>query len=57
VFGYNTSVYDIQRAIFDGTTVPICCESRLARLVFCVYFRPRGVSLLHAAPQGFPGAA
>ena len=31
VFGDYISVYDIQRAVFDGATVPIYYESRLAR--------------------------
>ncbi|MFO0205821.1 MAG: DEAD/DEAH box helicase family protein, partial [Betaproteobacteria bacterium] len=32
VFGDYISVYDIQRAVQDGATVPIYYESRLARL-------------------------
>jgi type I restriction enzyme R subunit len=32
VFGDYISVYDIQRAVLDGATVPIYYESRLARL-------------------------
>ncbi len=32
VFGDYISVYDIQRAVFDGATVPIYYESRLAKL-------------------------
>lgn len=32
VFGENISVYDIQRAVDDGATVPIYYESRLAKL-------------------------
>src|SRR6202030_1051243 len=32
VFGNYASVYDIERAVKDGATVPIYCESRLARL-------------------------
>jgi type I restriction enzyme R subunit len=32
VFGDNISVYDIQRAVADGATVPIYYESRLAKL-------------------------
>ncbi len=32
VFGDNISVYDIQRAVEDGATVPIYYESRLAKL-------------------------
>ena len=32
VFGDHISVYDIQRAVQDGATVPIYYESRLARL-------------------------
>ncbi len=33
VFGDYISVYDIQRAVIDGATVPIYYESRLAKLV------------------------
>ena len=32
VFGDYISIYDIQRSVDDGATVPIYCESRLARL-------------------------
>lgn len=32
VFGDYISVYDIQRAVDDGATVPIYCQSRLAKL-------------------------
>jgi type I restriction enzyme R subunit len=32
VFGENISIYDIQRAVDDGATVPIYYESRLAKL-------------------------
>ncbi len=32
VFGNHISIYDIQRAVVDGATVPIYYESRLARL-------------------------
>ena len=32
VFGEYISVYDIQRAVEDGATVPIYDESRLAKL-------------------------
>ena len=32
VFGDYISVYDIQRAVQDGATVPIYYESRLAKL-------------------------
>lgn len=32
VFGHYISVYDIQRAVIDGATVPIYYESRLAKL-------------------------
>ncbi len=32
VFGDHISIYDIQRAVSDGATVPIYYESRLARL-------------------------
>ncbi|HKX45838.1 MAG TPA: type I restriction endonuclease subunit R [Planctomycetota bacterium] len=41
VFGDYISVYDIQRAVFDGATVPIYYESRLARLELKDSERPR----------------
>ncbi len=40
VFGDYISVYDIQRAVEDGATVPIYYESRLARLVLDETERP-----------------
>ena len=41
VFGDYISVYDIQRAVEDGATVPIYYESRLARLALDEAERPR----------------
>ena len=41
VFGDHISVYDIQRAVEDGATVPIYYESRLARLSLDESERPR----------------
>ncbi len=41
VFGDYISVYDIQRAVADGATVPIYYESRLARLSLKESERPR----------------
>jgi type I restriction enzyme R subunit len=41
VFGEYISVYDIQRAVFDGATVPIFYESRLARLELKESERPK----------------
>ena len=40
VFGDHISVYDIQRAVEDGATVPIYYESRLAKLVLDEEERP-----------------
>ena len=40
VFGNYISVYDIQRAVEDGATVPIYYESRLAKLVLDESARP-----------------
>ena len=40
VFGDHISVYDIQRAVQDGATVPIYYESRLARLALDERQRP-----------------
>ncbi len=41
VFGDYISIYDIQRAVEDGATVPIYYESRLARLSLDDAERPR----------------
>jgi type I restriction enzyme R subunit len=41
VFGDYISIYDIQRAVMDGATVPIYYESRLARLQLDEAERPR----------------
>ncbi len=41
VFGDYISVYDIQRAVHDGATVPIYFESRLARLALDEREKPR----------------
>jgi type I restriction enzyme R subunit len=41
VFGDYISVYDIQRAVVDGATVPIYYENRLARLELRESERPR----------------
>jgi type I restriction enzyme, R subunit len=41
VFGDYISVYDIQRAVVDGATVPIYYESRLAKLELKETERPR----------------
>ncbi len=41
VFGDYISVYDIQRAVIDGATVPIYYESRLAKLVLKDSERPK----------------
>lgn len=41
VFGKDVSVYDIQRAVDDGATVPIYYESRLAKLQLKEEEKPR----------------
>ncbi len=41
VFGDYISVYDIQRAVLDGATVPIYYESRLSKLALDEAERPR----------------
>ena len=41
VFGDYISIYDIQRAVQDGATVPIYFESRLAKLVLNEGERPK----------------
>ena len=40
VFGDHISVYDIQRAVEDGATVPIYYESRLAKLALDEHEKP-----------------
>src|SRR5205807_10140919 len=41
VFGEYISVYDIQRAVEDGATVPIFYESRLTKLQSNAFERPK----------------
>src|SRR5207249_5385631 len=41
VFGDYISIYDIQRAVIDGATVPIYYESRLAKLELKASERPK----------------
>ncbi len=41
VFGDYISIYDIQRAVHDGATVPIYYESRLAKLELAERERPK----------------
>ena len=41
VFGDYISIYDIQRAVLDGATLPIYYESRLARLALDEAERPK----------------
>lgn len=41
VFGDYISIYDIQRAVTDGATVPIYYESRLAKLVLDEIEKPK----------------
>ena len=41
VFGDYISIYDIQRAVLDGATVPIYYESRLAKLALDEHERPK----------------
>jgi type I site-specific restriction-modification system R (restriction) subunit len=43
VFGDYISIYDIQRAVEDGATVPIDYESRLAKLDLPEEEKPRGI--------------
>src|SRR5664279_2466170 len=40
VFGDYVSIYDIQRAVEDGATVPIYYESRLAKLALSEEEKP-----------------
>ena len=52
VFGDHISIYDIQRAVEDGATVPIYYESRLARLVLDEQEKPRIDAGFEEATEG-----
>ncbi|MFA5058454.1 MAG: type I restriction endonuclease subunit R, partial [Opitutaceae bacterium] len=52
VFGDYISVYDIQRAVVDGATVPIYYESRLAKLELKASERPRIDPQFEEATEG-----
>jgi len=52
VFGDYISVYDIQRAVQDGATVPIYYESRLAKLALNEAERPNIDSGFEEATEG-----
>lgn len=52
VFGDYISVYDIQRAVFDGATVPIYYESRLAKLELKESERPKIDPQFEEATEG-----
>jgi type I restriction enzyme, R subunit len=52
VFGDYISVYDIQRAVEDGATVPIYYESRLAKLALDEAERPRIDADFEEATEG-----
>jgi len=52
VFGDYISVYDIQRAVADGATVPIYYESRLAKLELKDSERPRIDAEFEEATEG-----
>lgn len=52
VFGDHISVYDIERAVQDGATVPIYYESRLARIQLSEEARPRLDSDFEEATEG-----
>ena len=45
VFGDYISVYDIERAVADGATVPIYYEGRLAKLELKASERPRSIRI------------
>jgi len=55
VFGDYISVYDIQRAVDDGATVPIYYESRLAKLALKDEERPRIDPEFEEATEGEEG--
>ncbi|MGE4160008.1 MAG: type I restriction endonuclease subunit R, partial [Planctomycetota bacterium] len=52
VFGDHISIYDIQRAVADGATVPIYYESRLAKLELKPAERPRIDPSFEEATEG-----
>lgn len=52
VFGDYISVYDIQRAVVDGATVPIYYESRLAKLELSEAERPKIDPAFQEATEG-----
>ncbi|MDE0365411.1 MAG: type I restriction endonuclease subunit R [Gammaproteobacteria bacterium] len=52
VFGDHISIYDIQRAVEDGATVPIYYESRLARLTLDETERPKIDPRFEEATEG-----
>ncbi len=52
VFGDYISVYDIQRAVVDGATVPIYYESRLAKLELKESERPKIDTEFEEATEG-----
>ena len=52
VFGDYISVYDIQRSVEDGATVPIFYESRLAKLALVERERPRIDSKFEEITEG-----
>ncbi len=57
VFGDYISVYDIQRAVEDGATVPIYYESRLAKLELDEAERPHDRSRVRGGHRGRGGRA
>ncbi|MCK4470391.1 MAG: DUF3387 domain-containing protein, partial [Anaerolineae bacterium] len=52
VFGDYISVYDIQQAVYDGATVPIYYEGRLARLELDAAERPKLDKEFEEATEG-----
>ena len=51
VFGDYISVYDIQRAVDDGATVPIYYESRLAKIALDEAERPISIPISRRSPR------
>lgn len=52
VFGDHISIYDIERAVKDGATVPIYYESRLAKILISEDARPKLDSDFEEATEG-----
>ena len=57
MFGDYISIYDIQRSVEDGATVPIYYESRLAKLALDEQEKPKIDPEFEEATEGRRGRA